>query len=93
MQTLLSKVVDSRDTGCFMAQTMVDQKPLDVISSGREDCTNDNQRGYNMSDTHFPTWRIWYLGVPVWGSSQNGGWQLERAPGQMGTDKFDGDYL
>ena len=93
MQTLLTEVVNLRDTGCFMARTMVGQKPLDATLNGREYCTDDNQQGYDTSGTHLSAGGLRPFEVPGRGLGQAGERQRERALRQIGTDKFDGDGL
>ena len=67
MQTLLAKVVDLRDAGCFMAEEMAGQKPLDTALDERESCTDDNQRGYGTSDIHLSAGELQPFGVPARG--------------------------
>ena len=49
MQTLLTKVVDLRDPGCFVAQMM---GSAENGANERVYCTDDSRRGYDTSDIH-----------------------------------------
>ena len=74
MQTLLAEVVDLRDAGCFMAEEMAGQKPLDTAPNERGCCTDDNQREYDTTDIHLSAGGLQPFGVPArgWVRTMNG---------------------
>ena len=65
METLLTEVVNLRDTSYVMAGEIAGQKPSDATLSGRGYCTDDNQRVYDTSDTHLSTAGLRPFEVPV----------------------------
>ena len=85
MQTLLTEVVNLGDTSYVMAEEIADREPLMAMLSGREYCTDDNQRGYETRDTHLLTAGLRPFEVPVWEyikamdgntNERRGGWEL-----------------